>query len=295
MVKLVIQIPCYNEEQCLASTLRGIPRKIAGIDKIEILLINDGSTDRSVEIAKENNVDEILNLSHVGLSKAFAFGLRQSLSMGGDVIVNFDADNQYKAEDIEKLVKPIVCSEADVVFGVRNIISNSSFSVWKKFLQVFGSFIVRLLTGSKVRDIPTGFRAFSREAAERLNVYNSYTYTVESVFQMEAEKMKIASVKIQTTDYDCRESRLMKNVGDYVLHQAGVILCMFTYYHPVKAAFLFTLLGYLLSAFVLFSFSEAMGWFSLTIVYLLILFWVIIMIKLIRMTIGTLQENKRDK
>ena len=239
-MKLVIQIPCYNEEATLGLTLSQLPRKLPGIDKIEWLIINDGSRDRTLEVAKASGVDRIVNLQrNQGLAKAFMAGLEASLEAGADIIVNTDADNQYCAADIPKLIAPILEGRAEIVIGARPIQNIKHFSPIKKFLQRLGSLVVRLASNTHIPDAPSGFRAISREAALRLNVFNEYTYTLETIIQAGQRGLTIISVPICIND-DLRPSRLVKSIFAYVQHSVLTILRVFMTYRPLQ---FFTLLG----------------------------------------------------
>ena len=183
-MKLIIQIPCYNEEKTLPVTLEHLPKKLKGIDTIEVLIVDDGSRDRTVEVARKEGVQHIVKMTnHKGLAEVFLNGLDASLRLEADIIVNTDADNQYFGEDIQKLVDPILAGEADMVIGTRNIKDIEHFSFIKKRLQSLGSWVVRQLSGTRVPDTTSGFRAFSRDAALRLNVVSKFTYTLETVIQ----------------------------------------------------------------------------------------------------------------
>ena len=226
MTKLIIQIPCYNEEETLLTTLNDLPKKIEGIDSIEVLVINDGSTDKSEEIARDWGA-KVLNIKpNKGLANAFRSGLQEALSLGADIIVNTDADNQYCAKDIEKLVLPIIENEADIL----NI---KEFSLLKKVLQKLGSSVLRLLSTTSVKDAPSGFRAFSKDAALRLNVFDNYTYTMETLIQAGAKGMKIKSVPISVNE-KLRDSRLVKNIFDYIFKSTKTTLRMFVVYRPFR-------------------------------------------------------------
>ena len=239
-MKLIVQIPCYNEEATLGLTLSQLPRQLPGIDEIEWLVINDGSRDRTVEVAKANGVDRIVNLRrNQGLAKAFMAGLETSLEAGADIIVNTDADNQYCAADIPKLIAPILEGRAEIVIGARPIQEIKHFSPIKKFLQRLGSLVVRLASNTHVPDAPSGFRAISREAALRLNVFNEYTYTLETIIQAGQRGLVITSVPIRTNGY-LRPSRLVKSISAYVQHSVLTILRVFMTYRPLQ---FFTLLG----------------------------------------------------
>jgi glycosyltransferase involved in cell wall biosynthesis len=240
MTKLIIQIPCYNEERSLGTTLAALPRHLPGIDQIEWLIINDGSRDQTVDVAKSAGVDHIVSFSsNQGLAKAFMAGLEAGLQAGADIIVNTDADNQYCADDIPKLVQPILLGQAEIVIGARPIWQTQHFSLPKKLLQRFGSWMVRLASNTSVPDAPSGFRAFSRDAAMQLNVFNTYTYTLETIIQAGQKGIAIASVPIRTNPV-MRRSRLVKNIPSYVLRSTFTILRIFMLYRPFR---FFTLLG----------------------------------------------------
>jgi glycosyltransferase involved in cell wall biosynthesis len=224
MTKLIIQIPCFNEELTLETTLSALPRHLPGIDTIEWLVINDGSRDRTVAVAKDCGVDHIVSFSsNQGLAKAFMAGLEASLRAGADIIVNTDADNQYCADDIPKLIQPILLGQADMVIGARPIWKTKHFSYLKKVLQNFGSSMVRLASNTTVPDAPSGFRAFSREAAMQLNVFNNYTYTLETIIQAGQKGLTIASVPIRTNP-NLRKSRLVKSIPSYVVKSSFAIV-----------------------------------------------------------------------
>src|SRR5579871_3649815 len=208
MVKLVIQIPCFNEEQTLGLSLDALPKSIPGIDTIEVLVIDDGSSDRTVEVARAHGVQHVLRFPrNRGLAEAFMGGLGTALAMGADIIVNTDADNQYRADDIPLLVAPILTGSAEIVVGARPIGDVEHFSRIKKFLQVLGSWVVRVASGTHVADAPSGFRAFSRHAAMRMNLFGRYTYTLETIIQAGQRNMAIASVPIRVNP-ELRPSRL---------------------------------------------------------------------------------------
>jgi glycosyltransferase involved in cell wall biosynthesis len=233
-MKLIIQIPCYNEEATLGLTLSELPRQLPGIDEVEWLIINDGSRDRTVEVAQACGVDHIVNLqSNRGLAKGFMAGIEACLQAGADIIVNTDADNQYCGADIPKLIAPILAGNAQIVIGARPIQQISHFSPIKKFLQKSGSFVVRLASQTQVPDAPSGFRAISREAALRLNVFNQYTYTLETIIQAGQKGLVITSVPIRTNGF-IRPSRLVKSISNYVQHSILTILRSFMTYRPLK-------------------------------------------------------------
>jgi len=233
LTKLVIQIPCYNEEETLLTTLNDLPNQVKGVDSIEVLVINDGSTDNSEKIAKTWGAKVLSIKPNKGLANAFRCGLQESLNMGADIIVNTDADNQYSAKDIEKLVSPIIKGNADIVIGARDIFNIKEFSILKKFLQKIGSAVLRLLSTTKVKDAPSGFRAFSKDAALRLNVFDNYTYTMETLIQAGAKGMKIKSVPI-SVNTKLRESKLVKNMFDYIFKSMKTTIRMFIVYRPFR-------------------------------------------------------------
>jgi glycosyltransferase involved in cell wall biosynthesis len=240
MSKLIIQIPCYNEEATLGITLSTLPRQLPGISCIEWLVINDGSTDKTVEVAQSFGVDRIVNLNHnQGLAKAFMAGIEACLIAGADIIVNTDADNQYCADDIPKLIEPIISGRAEIVIGTRPISKIKHFSPIKKLLQKFGSWVVRLASNTDIPDAPSGFRAISREAAMQLNVFNQYTYTLEMIIQAGQKGIAITSVPIRTNKY-LRPSRLVKSIPAYVQRSLFTILRIFMTYQPLR---FFTILG----------------------------------------------------
>jgi glycosyltransferase involved in cell wall biosynthesis len=232
MTKLIIQIPCYNEENTLSDTLAALPKKLPGVDVIETLIIDDGSRDRTVEVARLYGVDHIVGFpTNQGLAKGFMAGLDACLRAGADIIVNTDADNQYCAEDIENLIRPILEGTAEIVIGARPISEIKHFSPIKKLLQKLGSFVVRVASQTDVPDAPSGFRAINREAAMRLNVFGEYTYTLETIIQAGQKGMAITSVPVRTNPYT-RPSRLMKNMASYVKRSVSTILHIYLVYKP---------------------------------------------------------------
>jgi glycosyltransferase involved in cell wall biosynthesis len=233
-MRLIIQIPCHNEEQTLPTTLAALPRSLPGISAIEVLVINDGSTDRTAEVARQLGVQHIINLRRqVGLARAFAAGLDESLRRGADLIVNTDADNQYCADDIRLLVEPILDGQADIVIGDRRVRSVATFSPLKRRLQQLGSWVVGQAAGMAVPDATSGFRAFSREAALRLLVLSDYSYTLETLIQAGVRRMAVAYVPIRTNP-PVRPSRLMRSVGHYLAQSAATITRSYTMYRPLK-------------------------------------------------------------
>lgn len=215
-MKLIIQIPCYNEAETLEIALNALPRQIDGIDEIEYLIINDGSTDNTVEVARNWGVNYIVNFrNNKGLARGFMAGLDACLRNGADIIVNTDADNQYCADDIEKLIQPILRGEAGMVIGERPIDQTAHFSPLKKKLQHLGSWVVRKASKTDIPDAPSGFRAYSRHTAMRLNVINEYTYTLETIVQAGRQKMAVTSVPVRT-NAELRPSRLFHSMFSYV-------------------------------------------------------------------------------
>jgi glycosyltransferase involved in cell wall biosynthesis len=234
MTKLIIQIPCYNEEATLGITLSTLPRSLPSIDAIEWLIINDGCTDRTIEVAKAHGVEHIINLNHhQGLAKAFIAGLEASLEAGADIIVNTDADNQYSSEDIPRLIEPILSGSADIVIGARPINEIEHFSITKKLLQRLGSWVVRVFSNTDIQDVTSGFRAISRDAALRLNVFNEYTYTLEMIIQAGQKGMPITSIPIRTNQ-ELRPSRLIKSIPSYIKQSIFTILRIFMTYRPFR-------------------------------------------------------------
>jgi glycosyltransferase involved in cell wall biosynthesis len=234
MVKLIIQIPCYNEEDTLGVTLSSLPLKIPGVDVIETLIIDDGSTDRTVEIAKSHRVDHIVRFPrNKGLARAFMAGLEACIKAGADIIVNTDADNQYNADDIPKLIEPILSGNAEIVVGARSISDIKHFSATKKILQKCGSWAVRFASKTSIPDVPSGFRAMSREAAMRINVFNEYTYTLETIIQAGQKNMAITSVPVRVNEY-LRPSRLVKSIPSYIKRSISTITRIFITYKPFE-------------------------------------------------------------
>ena len=239
-MKLIIQIPCYNEAETLTIALDDLPKHIDGIDEIEYLIINDGSKDNTAEVARKWGVNYIVNFKkNKGLAKGFMAGIDACLRNGADIIVNTDADNQYCGEDIEKIVRPILDGKTDIVIGERPIDQTEHFSPLKKKLQHLGSWVVRVASDSDIPDAPSGFRAFSRDAAMRLNVTNEYTYTLETIVQAGREKIPMTSVPIRTNG-ELRPSRLFHSMMGYVKKSMLTIIRAFIMYKPLK---FFTILG----------------------------------------------------
>ncbi|MEL6388233.1 MAG: glycosyltransferase family 2 protein [Pseudomonadota bacterium] len=235
--KLIIQIPCLNEEGTLALTLSFLPRQVEGYDSVEWLIIDDGSTDRTVEVARNHGVDHVVSFRHnQGLAKGFMAGIEACLKLGADTIVNTDADNQYDASCIPDLVAPILAGEAEIVVGERPVMATAHWSPLKKSLQKLGSYAVRIASNTEVPDAPSGFRAIHREAAMRMFVFSEYTYTLETIIQAGRKRMRITSVPIRTNG-ETRPSRLMKSMRSYVQRSLVTILRVFLAYKPLRAFF----------------------------------------------------------
>ena len=233
-MKLIIQIPCYNEAETLEIALNDLPKHIDGIDQIEYLIINDGSSDNTVEVAKKWGVHYVVNFkSNKGLARGFMAGLDACLRNGADIIVNTDADNQYCGADIEKLVRPILEGKSDIVIGERPIDQTEHFSPLKKKLQHIGSWTVRIASNTDIPDAPSGFRAMSRAAALKMNVVNEYTYTLETIVQAGRNKMAITSVPIRTNP-ELRKSRLFNSMFGYIKKSVLTIIRAFMMYKPLR-------------------------------------------------------------
>jgi len=233
-MKLIIQIPCYNEQDTLPYTIRDLPRSLPGVEEIEYLVIDDGSTDRTVEVARELKVHHILQLPrHMGLASAFVAGLEAALALGADIIVNTDADNQYRGEDIERLLQPILEGKADIVVGDRGVATVAYFSPLKRFLQCLGSWVVSLASGVSIPDATSGFRALTREAALRTIVLSEYSYTLETLIQAGARKMAVEYVPVRVNP-QTRPSRLMRSIPEYIFKSAATIVRIYTMYKPLR-------------------------------------------------------------
>ncbi|MFL5906634.1 MAG: glycosyltransferase family 2 protein [Solirubrobacterales bacterium] len=251
-MKLIIQVPCLNEEESLPAVLGDLPREVAGFDQVEWLVVDDGSTDGTVEVARRHGVDHVVRLTtNKGLATAFQAGLDAGLKLGADVIVNTDADNQYKAADIPRLVEPILARRADIVVGDRQVQTVEHFSPTKKLLQRLGSWVVRQASGTDVLDTTSGFRAYNREAALALIVVSRYTYTLESLIQAGKMSMAIEDVSISPNPTE-RESRLFASTSAYVRHNAYAIFRAYTLYEPLRV---FTILALVFGALALAAWS----------------------------------------
>ena len=250
-MKLVIQIPCLNEEATLAATLADLPRDVSGVQSIEILVVDDGSSDRTSEVARAHGVTRVVRFAaRQGLAAAFARGLQEALAMGADIIVNTDADNQYQGRDIPRLVAPILEGRADIVVGDRPIESNPEFTPLKKALQRLGSSVVRRLSRTSVPDATSGFRAYTREAALRLTVLSGFTYTLETLIQATQKNLTIDHVPIRINPRT-RESRLFRGMRAYVQRSVATMARIYLLYQPLRV-FLALSGAFLLAAFVLF-------------------------------------------
>lgn len=263
LMKLIIQIPCLNEEETLPLVFEKMPKKIKGIDKIETLIIDDGSTDKTVEVAKKLGVDHIVSHSkNMGLAKSFADGLDACLSLGADIIVNTDGDNQYPQESIPELVKPILEGKAEIVVADRQTSKIKHFSAFKKFLQRFGSKVVNMAAGTDIPDAASGFRAYSRTAAKQINIMTDFSYCMETIIHAGNKRIPITSVPV-ITNPKTRESRLFKNMRQHVFKSAEAIIRSYTMHKPLKVfATLSVILGILglipfVRYLVLFIFSAA--------------------------------------
>ena len=233
-MKLIIQISCFNEEDTLAETLKALPGKIEGIDEIEVLIINDGSTDSTAKVAEENGADHIINFKrNQGLARSFMAGINACLKFGADIIVNTDADNQYSADDIPALIQPILEGRADMVIGARPISRIKHFSLMKKIMQKIGSWLVRKVSRTSVLDAPSGFRAISQNSALKLNVFNTFTYTHETIIQAGLKNMAVTSVPVKVNK-TTRPSRLFKSIPSYIARSLIAILRMVVVYRPFR-------------------------------------------------------------
>lgn len=253
-MKLIIPIPCFNEEKTLEQTICDLPREIEDIDEIEFLVVDDGSTDGTVEVAKKAGVHHILRFgTNRGLATVFAREIDYSLSVGADIVVNTDGDNQYCGDDIARLVRPILEDRADLVVGCRPIIEHPEFNVSKKVLQLFGSWTIRRISRTTVRDAASGFRAFSREACQRLFIHSRFSYCMETLIQAGNSGLRVCSVDVRV-NRATRPSRLFKSVPRYVCQQGLIMVSMFLLYRPGAFFFMMSLPFLVLSAFLGFRF-----------------------------------------
>lgn len=245
-MKLIVQIPCLNEEKTLPTVIKSIPKRIRGIDEIEILIIDDGSTDKTAQVAKRLGVHHIVkHPRNKGLALSFADGIHRALAAGADIIVNTDADNQYPQKDIPKLIAPILKGNAEIVIADRQTDTIKHFSPLKKMLQKFGSSMVRRLSGTEVPDAVSGFRAYSRAAAIELNIVTDFSYVIETIIQAQYKRMAVTSVPVKTNP-PTRESRLFRNMFEHIRHSSATLLRIYSMYRPLA---FFVLVGTLTTIF----------------------------------------------
>jgi glycosyltransferase involved in cell wall biosynthesis len=250
-VKLVINIPCYNEEKTLGLVLKDIPKRIPGIKKIEVQIVDDGSTDKTAELAKKHGCRVIQHKKNLGLGIAFKHGVQEALKNGADILINTDADNQYPSKYIPELCQPIIKGTADVVIGDRQTWNVKHFSPIKKFFQWFGSAMVRRMTGSDVRDTVSGFRAYSRESLLRINIQTRFSYVLDTIMQCSVKNLKMTSIPI-TTNLPTRKSRLFKNMLQHMIKSGTNLLNIYVVYMPVPT-FMFISILLLLPALAIMS------------------------------------------
>ncbi|MEM7289219.1 MAG: glycosyltransferase family 2 protein [Pseudomonadota bacterium] len=236
-MKLIVQIPCFNEEENLIDTIGDIPREIPGIDVVEIMVIDDGSSDRTIEVAREIGVEHIVeHTGNKGLARTFRSGIDSALKLGADIIVNTDGDNQYAGADIAKLIEPIVQGDAEIVVGDRGGLKNPHFPYYKRQLQVFGSYVIRKITGLDIADAVSGFRAISKNAAKQINIVTDFSYTIEMLVQASAKRLKVVSVPIGT-NAKTRDSRLFKSIPQFLRMSGTTLIRAYAMYKPLRLFF----------------------------------------------------------
>ena len=233
-MKLVIQIPCYNEQESILGVLNSIPKNIEGIDEIDVVVINDGSQDETSKIARDFGVKVVDIPQKIGLSNVFKIGVKNALENNADILVNIDGDNQYCASDIEKLIKPILHNDVDITVGVRPVDKIREFSLFKKIMQKFGSFMVKIISGVDIKDAASGFRALNQKAMMHLNIFNNFTYTVEMIIQANYKNLVLKNVDISVNEQKNRKSKLFKSSFDYIFKQAKNLIRFFIIYRPCR-------------------------------------------------------------
>ena len=292
--KLLIQIPCFNEEASLPITLNAIPKKIKNIDSYDILVIDDGSTDKTLEIAKKFDVKYIIsNKKNLGLAKTFENGVNFFKSQDYDYLVNLDADNQYSANDIEKLVEPLVSNEFDTIIGQRKINSFKIFGFFKSLLQLFGSFIISILVGHDIKDATSGFRAYNKKILNNFKIYNEFSYTLESLLFFKSQKAKIKCIDIETNKTVLRKSRLFKSNFDYIMKQLPVIIRSFSIYFPFRFFSYISALFFIPGAFLILRFFiyYVINSFQGGNIQSLILATILIIISFLLLMLGVISES----
>ncbi len=233
-MKLIIQIPCFNEEDNISKVLDKLPKSIKAIDEIEIVVLDDNSTDKTIETAKNYNVKILKAKQHIGLSGIFNKGIEYAIENNADILVNIDGDNQYKPNEIEKLIQPIINNDADIVIGARPINKIKTFSPVKKLLQKLGSLIVKIISQINIKDAASGFRAYNKDAIIKTIIYNDYTYTIESIIQAKSKNLTIKNIDIEVNEQNNRKSKLVKNNFNYIIKQGINLIRFFIIYSPVK-------------------------------------------------------------
>jgi len=249
-MKLVIQIPSYNEESGIGAVLEHLPKNINGIDEIKVVVLDDASSDKTFEIASKYNVEVLTCKKHLGLSNVFKIGVEYALSNNADILVNIDGDNQYNASDIEKLIEPIMLNIADITVGARPIDNIKTFSLFKKIMQKIGSYMVKLVSRIDIKDAPSGFRAFNKKALLNINIFNPFSYTIESIIQAYVKNLVVKNVDIRVNEQKKRKSRLFKNDFDYIFKQTKNIIRFFIIYRPARFFALFGFLLLVISVFI---------------------------------------------